>query len=133
MKRLTTFAAALLVCVVAPVALASGAGLGKFKTTLAGKSAKTEHGDLDGTWTIDLSSPTSGKIDLAVNGERKGGGTYVISGSQITLTPKKGGGCKTKGRYTFKATGDKLRFTPIKDTCTVRRDVLTYGAWTKTG
>jgi hypothetical protein len=132
MKRLVTLTAALLVCIAAPIALASG-GPGKFTTTLAGKSAKTEHGKLDGTWTIGLSSPTSGKVKLTWNGERSGGGTYVISGSTITLTPKKGGQCTGKGKYKFKLSGDKLKFTVIKDSCTVRRDVLTYGAWTKTG
>jgi len=49
------------------------------------------------------------------------------------LTPKKGGQCKTKAKYYFKLSGKTLTFTPIKDTCTARRDVLTFGPWTKIG
>jgi hypothetical protein len=133
MKRLATLTATLLALTIVPIALASGGGLGKFKTTLTGKGAKTEHGQLDGTWTIDLSNPTSGKVRLTWNGEPYGGGKYVISGSTIMLAPRKGGQCKAKGKYTFKVTGSKLKFTTIKDTCTTRRDILTYGAWTKAG
>ena len=131
MKRLITLVATLLALTAVPIAFASG-GLGKFKTTLTGKGAKTGHGRLDGTWTIDLANPTSGPLHLTWNGHSNGGGTYDISGSKITFTPKKGGSCKTKAKYSFKQTGDKLTFTPIKDTCAVRRDVLTFGAWTKT-
>jgi hypothetical protein len=133
MKRLATLTATLLALSIVPIALASGGIAGKFKTTLAGKSAKTEHGQLDGTWTVAFGAAASGKVKLTWSGHVAGGGRYVISGSTITLTPKKGGQCKTKGKYTFKATGGKLTFTVIKDTCAVRRDVLTYGGWTKTG
>jgi hypothetical protein len=130
MKRLISLAAMLLTLAAVPFALAA-AGPGKFETKLAGKGANTEHGWLDGTWTIDLASPSSGPVKLTWNGEQKGGGKYVISGSTITLTPKKGGSCKTTAKYTFKLSGKTLRFRTIKDTCAVRRDVLTNGHWTK--
>jgi hypothetical protein len=132
MKRLATLVAVLLAVTGASVALAAG-GLGKFETKITGKGAKTEHGSLDGTWTIDLSSPTSGKVKLTWKGQKAGGGTYVISGSTITLTPRKNGECKTKGKYTFKLTGKTLTFTKISDTCTQRSDVLAARRWTKIG
>jgi hypothetical protein len=132
MKRLTMLAAALLTLAAAPFALAA-AGPGKFATTLTGKGANTENGTLDGTWTIDLANPTSGKLKLTRNGDQKGGGTYAISATTITLTPKKGGTCQTTAEYTLKLSGRKLAFTPIKDSCKVRRDVLTHGPWTKIG
>lgn len=132
MKRLVTLAVTLLALTAVPFALASG-GLGKFKTTIAGKGAKTEHGKLDGTWIIDLKNRTSGKVNLTWNGHQVGGGKYVISGSKITFTPKKGGNCKGKGKYTFKRSGDKLTFMPMNDTCTTRKDVLRYSAWTMVG
>lgn len=132
MKRFATLAAVLLALSVASVALAAG-GLGKFETKITGKGAKTERGMLDGTWTLALRSPTSGTVNLTWNGRKAGGGTYAISGSTITLTPKKNGGCKTTGKYTFKLTGKSLTFTKISDTCTVRRDVLTAHPWTKVG
>jgi hypothetical protein len=128
MKRLTALAAVL--TLTAGSAALAASGPGKFQTKLTGNGAKTMHGKLDGTWTINLSSPTAGHVQLTWNGEQTGGGRYAISGSTITLTPKRGGGCHTKGKYTFKRTGDGLTFTPISDTCTVRRDVLTFGAWT---
>ena len=131
MKRLVVLSATLLALTAAPFALASG-GLGKFKTTLRGTGGNTQHGQLNGTWTIDLRSARSGPLNLTWKGHPKGGGTYVISGSTITLTPKKGGSCKTKGKYHFKVKHDKLTFTPINDSCAVRKDVLTYSAWTKT-
>ena len=55
----------------------------------------------------------------------------MISGSKITLTPKKNGSCKTKGKYKFTLVGNQLTFTKITDSCTERRDVLTGHAWTK--
>jgi hypothetical protein len=132
MKRLTTIAATLLTLAAVPLALAAG-GPGKFETKLTGNGANTRHGMLDGTWTIDLANPTAGRVKLTWDGHVSGGGKYVISGNTITLTPKKGGQCKTKAKYTFKLTGNTLTFTPIKDTCTVRSDVLTYGPWTNIG
>jgi len=131
MKRLMVLASLLLALIVATAALAAGGGLGKFQTKLTGKGANTEHGMLDGTWTIDLSTPTSGKVKLTRNGESAGGGKYVISGSKITLTPKKNGNCKTKGKYKLTLVGNRLTFTKITDTCTQRRDVLTAHTWTK--
>jgi hypothetical protein len=132
MKRLTMFTAVLLVLAAVSFALAAG-GPGKFETTLTGKGANTEHGALDGTWTIDLANPSSGRVKLTWNGDLKGGGKYVISGNTIALTPKKGGWCKATAEYAFKLSGTTLTFTPIKDTCAVRRDVLTHGPWTKIG
>lgn len=129
MHRLTTLAALVLALTLAPVAAAAG-GPGKFETKLTGKSAKTLHGQLDGTWTLDLSSPKSGRVNLVLNGQEKGGGRYVISGSTITLTPKKNGACTTKGKYTFKVTGNTLTFKKINDTCAQRWDVLTAPPWT---
>ena len=55
----------------------------------------------------------------------------MISGSKITLTPKKNGNCKTKGKYKFTHAGNRLTFMKITDSCTERRDVLTGHAWTK--
>lgn len=132
MKRLTALAMLAVALTVVPLALAAG-GPGKLKTKLTGTGANTEHGMLDGTWTIDLASGTSGPLGLTWNGRHVGGGTYVISGSTITLTPKKGGSCKTKGKYTFMQKGNKFTFKRVKDTCAVRRDVLTFGPWTKVG
>lgn len=130
MKRLMALVALLTALTGASAALAAG-GLGKFETKLTGKGANTDHGQLDGTWTIDLTSPSSGRVKLTWNGESVGGGRYAISGSTITLTPKKKGGCKAKGTYTFKLTGSTLTFTKITDTCTQRRDVLTAHPFTK--
>jgi hypothetical protein len=130
MKRLTMLAAILLTLVAVPLALAAG-GPGTFETRIAGNGADTEHGMLDGTWTIDLANSTTGRTNVTWNGQKSGGGKYVISGSTITLTPKKNGQCKTTGTYTFQLSGSTLTFTPIKDTCAVRRDVLTHGPWTK--
>jgi hypothetical protein len=132
MKRLATLGAILLTFPAASVALGSG-GLGKFESKITGKGPKTDKGRLDGTWTIKLGSSTSGPLHLAVNGKSKGGGTYAIKGYSITFTPKKGGSCTTKGKYTFTLLGKKLTFTKMSDSCAVRFDVLTAHAWTKVG
>ncbi len=132
MKRFTTLAALLLSLTAGSIALAAG-GPGKFETKITGKSAKAEHGRLDGTWTVDFANPMSGKVKLTWDGRPAGGGKYVITGSTITLTPKKGGSCKTKGTYRFKLSGKTLTFTTISDRCADRRDILTYGPWTQVG
>jgi hypothetical protein len=129
MKRVTTLLALLLSLTAASIATAAG-GPGKFETKIIGQGAKAAHGMLDGTWTIDLANAHSGHIDLTRNGKSLGGGRYVISGSTIKLTPKKGGKCTTKGKYRFKLSGNTLTFTAISDTCKTRKDVLTYGPWT---
>ena len=131
MKRLTALAT-VLTLTSASVALAAS-GPGKFQTKLTGDGAKTMYGKLDGTWEIDLSSPSAGTVRLTVNGHRKSGGHYTISGSTITLTPNRNGACTTKAKYTLKLSGTTLTFTPIRDTCSVRRDVLAYGPWTRVG
>ena len=132
MKRIASAAAALLALGLTSAALAAG-GPGKFQTTLSGTGPKTEHGALDGTWTIDLSSPTSGKVGLTWDGMHHGGGRYVISGSKIELTPKQGGKCTTVGKYRFKVSAGTLTFKTIRDSCTTRRDVLTAHPWTRVG
>ncbi len=132
MKRVTTLLALLLSLTAASIATAAG-GPGKFETKITGQGAKAAHGMLDGTWTIDLANAHSGHINLTRNGKSLGGGRYVISGSTIKLTPKKGGKCTTKGKYRFKLHGNTLTFTAISDTCKTRKDVLTYGPWTTAG
>lgn len=132
MKRLTILAAVLLTLAAVPFAFAA-AGPGEFKIKITGQGANTEHGALDGTWTLDLANPTSGPLKLTRNGQLKGGGRYAIAGTTITLTPKNGGTCKTAAKYTLKLIGKTLTFTRIKDTCAVRRDVLTHGQWTQIG
>lgn len=129
MKRFTPFLALLLSLTAASIATAAG-GPGKFETKITGQGATTAHGMLDGTWTIDLANARSGHVNLTRNGESLGGGTYLISGSTIKLTPKKGGKCTTKGKYHFNLHGNTLTFTAISDTCRTRKDVLTYGPWT---
>jgi hypothetical protein len=129
MKRFTPLVALLLSLTAASIATAAG-GPGKFETKITGQGATTAHGMLDGTWTIDLANAHSGHINLTRNGKSLGGGTYLISGSTIKLTPKKGGKCTTTGKYQFNLHGNTLTFTAIGDTCKTRKDVLTYGPWT---
>ena len=129
MKRVTTLLALLLSLTAASIAIAAG-GPGKFETKITGKSAKAANGMLDGTWVIDLANAHSGNLKLTRNGKLLGGGKYVISGSTIKLTPKKGGKCTNKGKYRFELHANTLRFKAINDTCTTRKDVLTYGPWT---
>ena len=132
MKRLMTLGAMLLSLVGGSIALAAG-GLGKFESKISGNGPRSEHGRLDGTWTVQFATPGSGTVKLTRNGDPAGGGTYKISGSTITLTPKKGRSCTTKGKYHYKLSGNRLTFTTISDRCTDRRDILTYGPWTQAG
>jgi hypothetical protein len=129
MKRVTTLLAVLLSLSAASIAVAFG-GPGTFKINITGNSAKSANGTLDGTWVIDLANARAGNLKLTRNGKPLGGGKYLISGSAITLTPKKGGKCTTKANYHFKLHANTLTFKAISDTCTTRRDVLTYGPWT---
>ena len=60
MKRVAMLIAGLLSLTAVSMALAAG-GPGKFETKITGKGAKTEHGMLDGTWSIDLTNATPGR------------------------------------------------------------------------
>jgi hypothetical protein len=131
MKRVAMLGAILLALPIASAALGKTGGPGKFQSKITGTGPKTANGMLDGTWTIDLKSWTSGPLNLTVNGHNKGGGTYAISGYKITFTPKQGGSCTTKGKYTFTLSGKTLTFTKLSDSCTVRFDVLTAHSWKK--
>ena len=85
---------------------------------------------LDGTWSIDLANPTLRRVKLTRNGKPLGGGKYVISGSTDQAHAKEGRQVHDQGQVHVQADGKKLTFKPINDTCTTRRDVLTFGPWT---
>ena len=132
MRRLTTIAAVLLSLTTVGAALAAG-GLGKYQIKITGHGAKSEHGRLDGTWTVGFPTPGSGTVKLTWDGRPAGGGRYVISGSTITLTPKPGHSCTVTGKYRFKLSGGTLTFTKVSDPCADRRHILTYATWMKIG
>lgn len=126
MKRFAIAVAAVVVLGVAPAALASGGLSGKYKTKISHSSALG--GGLNGTWVIHF---TSGHFSAADNGHVAAQGTDSISGHTITFPRStKPSGCHSKGKYKFKLTGSKLKFTRISDgsgsNCIGRKVVLSH-------
>ncbi len=115
MKHVRRAAAIALILATTPAALAAASGTlsGTYVTTV--KTA----GSLDGTYHIVFSP---GRFVLHAPYGLIGHGTYVISGSRITLHGP--GSCASAGIYEFKISGTSLTFKKIKDVCS-RVEVLT--------
>ncbi len=130
MKRFAAVVTALLVLGLAGTALASGTLSGKYKMVIKNDSALG--GDLNGTWVIRLKT---GSYHVADNGKAEVNGKYKIKGHTITFKDTGGPGkCSGTGKYKFKLTGRKLKFTLVSDpsaSCVGRKGVLTHGTFTK--
>lgn len=130
MKRFATAIVAVALMALVPAALAAGTLSGKYKEVIKHDHALGGH--LNGTWVLDF---TPGKYAATDNGHSVVKGKDSIKGDKITFQPGTGPGkCPTPGKYKFKLSGNKLRFTVIKDSnpkCAGRRDVLTHGPLTK--
>ena len=129
-KRLAPALAAMIVLGAATTALAAGTLSGKYTTTIKGDSALG--GELNGIWAIHF---TKGAYHVFDDGHPLTHGKDTIKGNTITFRDTGGmGACPTVGKYKFKLTGNKLRFTVISDSssCAGRKGVLTHGALTRT-
>lgn len=129
MKRLVLLAAFAAVLALAGTALATTGLSGKYKEVIKNDSALG--GALNGTWVINL---TAGHYKATDNGHVVVKGKDTITGNKITLHDKSGSDvCPTPGKYKFKLTGSKLKFTKISDSstakCIGRADVLTHGTF----
>jgi hypothetical protein len=79
-----------------------------------------------GVWEIKFAA---GRDTIILNGTVEGHGHYSILGSTLTFKPK--GTCHSPGKYKFKLTGNKLRFTKISDSCPSARPNILQRTWTK--
>ncbi len=119
MKRLVVAVAAALVLGLTPAALAAGTLSGKYKTKISGYPSSAQ---LNGSWVIGF---TTGKYKVSYNGKTLGRGADSITGNTITFA-KGGAGCKGTGKYKFKLSGKKLKFSRISDSCFGRKAVLSH-------
>ena len=82
-------------------------------------------GALKGPWTIAIKS---GAYTVTDNGSTVIHGKYTVVGTKITFTDKTGkDACPGSGTYTFKLSGQNLKFTRVSDSsanCAGRRVVL---------
>jgi hypothetical protein len=121
MKRVATMLAVLLALAVTSVALAAGGGLsGAYKTVI--KHPK----QFKGTWVVTF---TKGHYKVTANGKLLVKGKDTIKKNKISLTDTGGTGkCNGTGKYKFKLTAGKLKFTKISDTksCAGRAAVLSH-------
>jgi hypothetical protein len=79
---------------------------------------------------------TAGHYKATDDGHLVVKGKDTITGNEITLHDKSGSDvCPTPGKYKFKLTGTKLKFTKISDSssskCIGRVDVLTHRKFKK--
>ncbi|MBV8733754.1 MAG: hypothetical protein JO321_13180 [Solirubrobacterales bacterium] len=125
MKRLVAVVIAVVAMGLVPAALASGTLSGRYKTRIAADPAL--HGGLNGTWVLrftprHVTASHDGKVVDRVRDRIRGDKITIFGGS---------GSCGKTGKYMFKLTGAKLRFTAVSDPCLPRRDVLTHGPFHK--
>ncbi len=121
MIRATTIASA------AALALAAAAFAG---STLTGSYTATISGApvarFNGVWTLGFGS--GGAYTVAENKQVLIRGRVSLNGSTITFKDKSGPaachGSQATGSYTWKLRGRTLRLTPLRDTCTGRKFVL---------
>jgi hypothetical protein len=120
----------LIVAIVATPAFASTAHTGTsrvpsgtYQTTIKNPAS------LKGVWRIVFHARTD--TDL-LNGNKVASGRYRISGTSITFAqPAVPSGapetCRTPGKYTFRLSGKRLRFTKVSDPCnSVRSELLSH-------
>ena len=116
MRRFIVGIVAVAVLGTASAALASGGLSGKYKAKLSGAPAST---GANGTWLLDF---TRGHYKVTHNGGKYWYGKDQITGSKITFPA--GPSCEHTGKYKFKLTGKKLKFTLISDSCQARPRIL---------
>jgi hypothetical protein len=121
LKRWITVTVALLaLAITASAAVASGGLSGTYKAKI------TKPASIKGVWEIKFAS---GRDTIILNGKVGGHGHYTISGSTLTFRPK--GTCHSPGKYKFKMTGTKVKFTKISDPCPSARPRILQRTWTK--
>ena len=108
-------------------ALATGAPSGTYKTEI---TTTVGGGALKGLWTIAFKN---GGYTVSDNGTTVVLGKNTIVGTKITFADKSGkAACAAPGTYTFKLSGQNLKFTRISDSnakC-VGRTIVLAGSFT---
>jgi outer membrane protein assembly factor BamB len=83
-------------------------------------------------FTLHL-DPT-GTFTLSGEGWPSMAGTWTTSGREVTFRLQNGPeDCSGPGRYDFSVAGERVGFTLIADTCTVRRMILDHSEWLPPG
>ena len=102
------------------LALAEGTLNGKYATTI--KSPP----DLKGTWVLKFQK--GGIYTVALNGTVLTRGKYSATARRITLREPAVNGCGGRGKYTWRKSGKRLRFTRITESpkCAARAAVLAH-------
>lgn len=140
MKRLALTLGLVLALLATSSAALAAAGLsGTYKTTITGEPGPLRA--FNGTFTVSFKagkSVTTGKYTWKHNGAFVSGGNYTISASTITFKDTSGAfsmpyRCPGPGKYSFKVTGKKLKFTVISEdkNCFGRQVWLTKHPFTK--
>ncbi len=102
-------------------ALASGpnpAISGKYRTKVATNAL---NGALKGTWTLNFKG---GVLIASKGGKRQGQDEYSVNGNRVAFRPS--GACPGKGTYHYTVSAQRLSLTRIKDSCVVRRTILSH-------
>jgi hypothetical protein len=113
----------------APVAMGGPSLLGKWKIKIKNDAALG--GQLNGTWVLNF---TAGHYKATQNGSLAVKGKNTISGKKISFKDTAGPAkCSGTGKYKFKISGNKLRFTLVSEpsACVGRKGVLTHGAFSQ--
>jgi hypothetical protein len=108
------------------VALAAGTLAGKYTTKIASSAS------LNGTWALNFAK--GGTYTVSDNGHIVIHGTYVTTGSRVSLGHETGpAACASTGKYVWKRTGKTLKFTRISDSACVGRSGVLSHTFTQTG
>ncbi len=121
MKQLAIAASVVAALALSSVALAGGTLAGKYTTTIKSPAK------FKGTWVINLAK--GGTYTIMDNGQLLVRGKYSTTGSKITFGHETGNGaCAKSGTYSWKKTGNTLKFTRVSDSaaCSGRSGVLAH-------
>ena len=119
-KKLAIVAVGVVAVAASSLALAEGTLNGKYATTI--KSPP----DLKGTWVLNFQK--GGTYTVALNGKALARGKYSATARTITLREPAANGCGGSGKYTWRKSGKRLRFTRITESpkCAARAAVLAH-------
>jgi hypothetical protein len=107
---------------------------GTYAATLDAGNAAVSRNGLAGRWT--LVTQQDGALSFSAPGSFIKVPTisaFKLDGDRFTTNAFFNGVCNSVGAYTWTLSGGQLTFTPVRDTCELRRTLLSAQSWQRQG